>query len=65
MTSEITPVISMRLYVRNKHMFDKELLSNVIKKIDSDEFNFTQDEAMAIYGLLRNQYIYTTGHDLL
>lgn len=65
MTSEITPVIAMRMYVRNKHMFDKELLSNVIKKIDSDEFNFTQDETMAIYGLLRNQYIHIAGHDLL
>lgn len=64
MTSKITPVITIRLYVRNVHMFDKELLSNVIKKIDSDEFNFTSDEKIALYGLLRNQYIYTTGHDL-
>lgn len=65
MISEITPKVTIRLYVRNIHMFNKELLSNVIKKIDSDEFNFTPDEKIALYGLLRNQYIYTTGHDLL
>ena len=65
MSSEIAPKVVIRLYVRNVHMFDEELLSNVIKKIDSDKFNFTPDEKIALYGLLRNQYIYTTGHDLL
>ena len=65
MSYEIAPTVEMRLYVRNVHMFDEKLLSNVIKKIDSDDFNFTSEEKMALYGLLRNQYIRTTGHDLL
>lgn len=53
----------IKLYVQNMYMFDKDTLFNILKKIDLNKTIFTADEIMTLYGLVRNQYIYITGHD--
>lgn len=66
MNSEIfipMPETKIKLYIRNMHMFNKDILFNILKKIDLNKTTFTADEIMALYGLVRNQYIYITDHD--